>query len=178
MKFLSSKILLLVLPIISTTANLQCIAKPGDLISHTTTHSTVSTYTVTGWQNQLTGATPNLKNYYWTPMTKRIINTTQTTTRGATTAPTIIPDRTAHYVKPIHAQMPSVNHAQAVTAETSLRISNTIFTTSTATRLVLLYSNPSPATNVRTTSTALAAKESVCGVLVTPRQMRAKAQSL
>ncbi len=187
MKLFSSRIhLLLVLPMLCTTANLKCLANPGDLITHrTVTHSTISTYRVTGWQNQLTGATPNLHNYYWEPMTKRIINTTKTTSKGATAAPLIVPNRSSQYVKPIHARMPVVNRPQPqIAVAEALPHTTTSATYNTATQPVLSYSDTSLIWASRrrpeTTATAASAtRESVYGVLKTPiGSMRAKAQSL
>jgi hypothetical protein len=189
MKFFSSRsYLLLVLPMLCSAANQECYANPGDLISHnvshTVTHSTVSTYRVAGWQNSLTGATPNLGNYYWEPMTKRVINTTRTTSKGATEAPTIV-NRGPQYVKPTHARLPVVNHPQPqIAVADSLPLTSTNLSYSTAAQPVLSYQNTSlnwsskrrpEATATATTST----KESVYGVLKTPiSSMRARAQSL
>ena len=190
MKFFSSRIhLLLALPMLCTTANLQCHAAPGDIIRHqqvTVTHSTVSTYRVAGWQNQLTGATPNLGNYYWEPITKRVINTTKTTSRGATAAPTIIPNRGAQYVRPLctHA-LPMVNHPQPLMAVAeALPHTSTSATYTTATQPVLSYSNTSLSWSSRrptesAATSASATRESVYGILKTPiGSMRAKSQSL
>lgn len=191
MKFFSSRSnLLLVLPMLCSAANQECYANPGDLISHnvshTVTHSTVSTYRVTGWQNSLTGATPNLGNYYWEPMTKRVINTTRTTSKGATAAPTIV-NREPQYIKPTHARLPVVNHPQPqpqIAVANSLPLPSTSLSYSTATQPVLSYQgtslNWSSKRRPETTATATTAtKESVYGVLKTPiSSMRAKAQSL
>jgi hypothetical protein len=183
----SSRIhLLLVLPILCTTANLKCIANPGDLITHTTTHSTVSKYYVTGWQNKLTSATPNLHNYYWEPMTKRVINTTRTTSRGAICASPIVPNRSSRHVSAVHVPLPVVN--QGTVAE-ALPQTSTKLTYSTTTAPVLSYSNTSlklfsnrgaktdsPAAPARQESSSVQA--SVYGVLKTARSLRATPHSL
>lgn len=197
MKFFSSRVhhLLLVLPMLCTTAQQKCLANPGDLITHTppksTIHSTVSTYRVTGWQNELTSVTPNLGNYYWEPMTKRIINTTRTTSKGATAAPPII-TKGPQYIKPNYLPMPVVNHpqpkmaiAQALPTQMPPRTSTSL-SYSTATQPVLSYQNTNTSlswsSKKRPEATAAAvtsSRESVYGVLKTPiSSMRAKAQSL
>ncbi len=186
MKLFSSRIhLLLVFPMLCATANLKCLANPGDIITHhTVTHSTVSTYRVTGWQNQLTGATPNLHNYYWEPMTKRIINTTKTTSKGAIAAPTIVPNRSSQYVKPIHSRMPVVNRPQPQIAVAEALPPRTSTSATYSAAPVLSYSDTSLSWTSRrrpetTATSASATRESVYGVLKTPiGSMRARAQSL
>jgi len=196
MKFFSSRInhLLLVLPMLCITTHQKCLANPGDLISHTapktTTHSTITTYRVAGWQNQLTSVTPNLGNYYWEPMTKRIINTTRTTSKGATAAPPII-TRGPQYVKPNYVPMPVVNHPQpkmAIAQALPLPVpprTSTSLSYSTAAPPVLSYQNntslswSSKKRSEATAATVIGSRESVYGVLKTPiSSMRAKAQSL
>lgn len=195
MKFFSSRVhhLLLVLPMLLTAAQQKCLANPGDLITHTapktTVQSTVTTYRVAGWQNGLTSVTPNLGNYYWEPMTKRVINTTRTTSKGATAAPPII-TKGPQYVKPNYLPMPVVNHpqpkmaiAQALPVQMPPRTSTSL-SYSTATQPVLSYQNTSLSWSSKkrpeATATAITgSRESVFGVLKTPiSSMRAKAQSL
>ena len=119
--------LLLSLSVLWTTAaNQACFASRGDIIAHTVPQTTVRTYRVAGWQNQLTAANPNLANYYWEPLTKRIINITGTTSKGATAAPLIIPDRTSHYVKPNHASLSVNNTAQLKTNAVELSHSTSL----------------------------------------------------
>jgi hypothetical protein len=115
--------LMAALSIVGATANQACFASRGDLISHTVsqtststasqpvasrtvTHTNVQTYRIVGWQNQLTEANPNLGNFYWEPQWKRVVNTTKTTSKGATAAPPIVPNQAARYVRPIHAAAP------------------------------------------------------------------------
>jgi len=59
------------------------------------TQTTVKTYRVSGWQNPLVESSPNLGNYYWEPMTKRVINTTRHTGKQATVAalPKVVRDK-------------------------------------------------------------------------------------
>lgn len=194
MKLFSSRThLLLVFPLLYTASQHPCFANPGDLIGHrtppqTTVHSTVTTYRVSGWQNELTSVTPNLGNYYWEPMTKRIVNTTKTTSRGATAAPPII-TKGPQYIKPNFAPMPVVNHPQPRMAiAQAMLVPETRTSTSlsyrTGTQPVLSYKDTSLSwsSNKRPQATAaanLGSRESVYGVLKTPiSSMRAKAQAL
>lgn len=172
MKFLAIRpnLLLLTLSILCTSANQACFASRGDLIAHTVVpQSTVRTYRVVGWQNELTAANPNLGNYYWEPMTKRIINTTKTTSKGATAAPAIVVNRTSHYQKPTHAALPASDVVQLQT--------NVVFNPSRSkcmagdthaiTQTVLTYQSypNSSRSSGPTTAASFAAKESVYGVL-------------
>ncbi len=195
MKLLSNRTqLLLVLPIISATAQQKCFANPGDLITHTsrpttTVHTTVSTYRVAGWQNELTSVTPNLNNYYWEPMTKRICNTTRTTSKGAVAAPPII-TKGPQYVKPNFVPLPAVSHpqpkmaiAQALPAPATPHTSTSL-SYSSATQPTLSYQNTSLSWSSSKHSQAVGAsgfgsRESVYGVLKTPiSSMKARAQAL
>ena len=194
MRLLSNRVyLLLVLPVICSVAQQKCLANPGDLITHTsrpttTVHSTVTTYRVAGWQHELTSVTPNLGNYYWEPMTKRVCNTTRTTSKGATAAPPII-TRGPQYIKPNFVPLPAVSHPQPKIAvaqalpPTAARTSTSL-TYSTATQPALSYQNTSLSWSSTkrpeaTAAVTLGSRESVYGVLKTPiSSMRARAQSL
>jgi hypothetical protein len=195
MKLLGSRRhLLLVLPIICAASQQQCFANPGDLITHTTrptttVHTTVSTYRVSGWQNELTTITPNLGNYYWEPMTKRMVNTTRTTSRGATAAPPIV-TKGPQYVKPNFAPLPTVSHPQprmaiAQALPTAVSRTSTSLSYSTTPQPVLSYQNntslswSSGKKPQATAAVTMGSRESVYGVLKTPiSSMRAKTQSL
>lgn len=195
MKQYSSKavrLLLVFIPMLSISSQLNAQANPGDLITHTTrptvTHSTVTTYRVSGWQNQLTSVTPNLGNYYWEPMTKRIINTTRTTSKGATAAPPIV-TRGPQYVKPNHVNLPVVDRPQPLAAVAQglpprVPSTSTSLTYRTNAQPVLSYQDTSLAwsSRKRTESAAtgmMGSRESVYGVLKTPiSSMKAHAQSL
>lgn len=96
--------LLLSMAMFCSTANQACYANQASQTS-------VRTYRLVGWQNQLTAANPNLGNFYWEPQYKRIINTTRTTLKGATEAPPLVPSRTSHYVRPVHVIMPGFDSA-------------------------------------------------------------------
>lgn len=193
MKLSNRVYLLLVLPLINSAAPQKCHANPGDLITHTsrpttTVHTTVTSYRVAGWQHELTSVTPNLGNYYWEPMTKRICNTTRTTSKGATAAPPIV-SKGPQYIRPNFVPLPAVSHPQPKVAvaqalpPTAARTSTSL-TYNTATQPALSYQNTSLSWSSAkrsdaTAASALGSRESVYGVLKTPiSSMRARAQSL
>ena len=174
MKLLTSEsnILLILSVLLCTTANQACFASRGDLIAHTVSQqTTVRTYRVVGWQNELTAANPNLGNFYWEPLTKRIINTTRTTSKGATAAPAIVLDKTAHYSKPNHAALPITNVAlQTDLAYNQPRSSSGRVAQRTNMLPVLTYQNQPDSYQKNSTLSTVASfssRESVYGVLKT-----------
>lgn len=188
-KFLLGSLVLL----ITASEQSACLAKPGDLISHnvkpaTRTYSTVTTYRVAGWQDQLTQVTPNLGNYYWEPITKRLINTTKTTQRGATTAPPIAIHRSTQYINPVHAPLPTVPHPQALaavpdklptnTTSVSLKYKATTQPTLTYQDTSLKWNRSKPNETV-SDSSSFSTRESVYGVLKTSNSsLKTKSQAL
>jgi hypothetical protein len=175
MKFtIARPYLVLTLSILCTNANQACFASRGDLITHTVPQqSVVHTYRVVGWQNELTAANPNLGNFYWEPLTKRIINTTNTTSKGATAAPAIISNRSAHYQKPLHAALPVTSNVQLQTDSVVNQSCSASVKSShhTGMQPVLTYQNNSSWSSKRqpdlTTVASYTTKESVYGVLKT-----------
>lgn len=170
MKLLTTKSnLFLTLSILCTTANQACFASRGDLIAHTVPQqTTVRTYRVVGWQNELTAANPNLGNYYWEPLTKRIINTTRTTSKGATAAPAIVPGNSAHYQKPIHAALPVNSNVQLQTNAnlTSPRSEDAVLGARMSMQPVLTYQNTRRSRcSDQTAVASYTTKESVFGVV-------------
>ena len=174
MKILVSKTqLVLTLSILWTaSANQACFATRGDIIAHNVPQATVHTYRVSGWQNQLTSANPNLGNYYWEPLTRRIINTTGTTSRGATAAPPILANRTSRYVKPMHVALPINNAALLQTNAVELPCSSSgpsQCAKTHTTLTTLTYRNSKSWSDMGqpdlTTVSSYSAKESVYGVV-------------
>ncbi|CAN5740585.1 hypothetical protein BH10CYA1_BH10CYA1_34760 [soil metagenome] len=167
---------LLTLSILCTNANQACFASRGDLIARTVPQqSSVRTYRVVGWQNELTAANPNLGNFYWEPLTKRIINTTKTTSKGATAAPAIVPNRSAHYQKPIHAARPVTNSVQLHTDAVLPHSANLPTAQHISMQPVLVYQSPSSQRQSDLTTVAsFTSKESVYGVVkaITARSVR------
>ena len=172
MKLLTSEsnILLTLSVLFCTTANQACFASRGDLIAHTVSQqTTVRTYRVVGWQNELTAANPNLGNFYWEPMTKRIINTTKTTSKGATAAPAIVSNRTSHYQKPLHVALP-VNIDVQLQTNAVVNSSRPVCTSAGARepmQPVLTYQSNRKwsRSSDQTTVASFTAKESVYGVV-------------
>ncbi len=174
MKFVITKsnLLLLTLSLLCATANQACFASRGDLIAHTVSQqTTVRTYRVVGWQNALTAANPNLGNFYWEPLTKRIINTTKTTSKGATAAPAIVLDKTSHYSKLNHAALPTTNVAlQTDVAYNQSRSSSGRVAQRINMPPVLTYQNQPDSSQRNSTLSTVASfssRESVFGVLKT-----------
>ncbi len=88
----------------------------------------VTSYRVTGWQADLVQGSPNLKNYYWEPLTKRRILTTRHTSKQADSAP--LPHRNIIYnkiafapSKPPSKPKPDLVESPAHTNETSCVLS-------------------------------------------------------
>ena len=163
--------LLLTMAMFCSTASQACYANQASQTS-------VRTYRLVGWQNQLTAANPNLGNFYWEPQYKRIINTTRTTLKGATEAPRIVPSRTSHYVKPIHVMMPGADSASYLT--NSNLTSNSILRSDSATTGRLSVSGRASNTSImsyqntefsnkpfcnQSTAASYTTKESVFGVV-------------
>lgn len=182
MKFLNgTNAVFLVLSMFGSTTNVSCYAAPGDIITHSTVRSSTGTYRVAGWQHELVQGAPNLQNYYWEPLTKRIVNTTRTTSRQATDAPNIAYKKIAHrYVNPIHLRLPLPNRSQPESEKDNLHNdASTRVNWRADVQPILSYStdlNWQSAHHLAET-TSSAAKESVYGVLKSTG-VKAKAGSL
>lgn len=145
MKNRNNKLLQVILPLLLASSASRCDAKAFDPTPRTTC-TTIGFYSDTGWQNQLTGATPNLHNYYWTPITHRIVNTTRTTERGATKAVSLIPRDVRHYTKPTHAPLPYIDHSRPQPSLFRMRpqSSQDASVPNTSTKIILSYSPGHP----------------------------------
>lgn len=160
---------LILLSSIFAVATQSSIAKRGDMITHTAAqpnlaHTTVKTYRITGWQNQLTAASPNLMNYYWEPMYRRVVNTTNTTLKGAQAAPPVSVSKGGNYIKPNHVDFAvSSNLVPAINASEqhgSARKAPTV----SAPPAVYSYKDCDEFASRKSTA-AVAHKESVYGII-------------
>lgn len=155
------------LPGLSQAANAQSENEMRPGVRYTT-----GSYRIEGWQNNLTKSDHNLARWNWSP----IVGYTQSvasrpTGKGATAAPTIIPQRESFYIKPRHIPNPLV--AQAL----PLKIPTTHSNTNTGARLLrrettdvsanLMHKVPVAYTYARTTGTVggVFDREEVYGVI-------------